>query len=138
MKTIVLSIVFACMGLILTTPVTPAAHAANSDRPTLIMFYSDYCGNCRILAPKIKEALNDIEPNKLRIIKFDYTSREQIMASKDLAREAGLTELQKKYGAKTGFAVLTNMSGEEIATLNVDDTTESIHEKISAAIAEQG
>ncbi len=136
MKTILAIAALALFGLMALPAVQTAS--AESGKTSLVLFYADWCPNCKILDPKLKEALSDIDQDKLSMVTFDYTDRERILASKDLAAAKGLTDLQKSYGAKTGFAVLADESGKEISVISSEDSAEIIHDKIVAAIATQG
>lgn len=116
----------------------PALKAQADDmtaKPAAVIFYSDYCGQCRILEPKWKQALQDIEP-AIDVVTFDYTDRERIMASKELAAEHDLTALQKKYGAKTGFVILVK-DGEEKAMITASDSIEDMKTKVRNTINNQ-
>lgn len=134
MKTILAITAIALIGLI----GTPIFSAQAADKTNLVLFYSDYCGQCKILEPKLKEALNDVDKGAITFIKFDYTDRDRIMASKDVAAENGLTELQKKYGAKTGFAILTDSDGHELGQLSASDSVEELYKKITGALVTKG
>ncbi len=123
----------ACIGLF-------AAHGAKaedssmSDLPKLIVFHADYCGQCKILQPKLDKALSTLDKDAFTIIKFDYTSRETIMNSKDIAAKNNLTDIQKNYGAKTGFAVIVNRQGHEETLVSSSDTVEEITNSLNAAL----
>lgn len=93
-------------------------------KPTVVAFHSDNCGKCKILAPKLMGAVNEAG-DSVNFVKFDYTNRETIGSSKILAAEKGLSDLQKKYGAKTGFAVIVDGEGNE-TKINSSDSQEEI------------
>ena len=79
-------------------------------KPKIVAFHADNCGACKALAPKLESAMTQLE-DSVEFVKFDYTSKETIKASKALASEKGLAELQKEHGAKTGYALLVKADG---------------------------
>ncbi|MEM6781934.1 MAG: thioredoxin domain-containing protein, partial [Pseudomonadota bacterium] len=121
--------------------VAPQAHADNhaqaaeTTKPTIIAFHSDTCGKCKILGPKMTEAMSLLNDEKFNTVKFDYTNRDTIASSQTLAAEKGLTEIQKSYGAKTGFGVIVDGNGVEIAKISADDSVEAIAMKLIQAIS---
>lgn len=100
-----------------------------------VAFHSDNCGSCKILGPRIMKAKEAINPDKLSVVKFDFTNSETIEATKTLATQKGVNHVLQKYGAKTGFVILVNNAGEEVDTLKVDDNTADIAAKLATAIA---
>jgi thiol-disulfide isomerase/thioredoxin len=102
-------------------------------KPSVVLFYADSCGQCKILEPKLESALHELGEDSVHMVKFDYSTRETIMASKDVAAENGLDAIQKKYGAKTGFAVIANDKGEETAMIKASDSEEEILETLKTA-----
>lgn len=122
---------------LLTISATPKANAEEMMmHPTkkLVVFYADYCGQCKILEPKMMKALEQIDGDSYKMVKFDYTSRETIMDSKELAQEEGVSDLQKSYGAKTGFAVIADERGKEIALISANKSADEIVEILQNAL----
>ena len=102
---------FSFLALLVTLGLPVQSHAEEmAAKPKLVAFHSDNCGSCKVLGPKLMEALNDTSA-EVEFVKFDYTDRTTIEKSKMLASEKGLTDLQKKHGAKTGFALLVSSDG---------------------------
>lgn len=95
-----------------------------------VSFHSDSCGACKVLAPKIKEAMSAVNMDKIEVVKFDFTNKGTIEATKSLAAEKGLSDLLQKYGAKTGFVVLVNARGDQVETIKSDDDAEDIAEDL--------
>ena len=104
---------------------------------TAIAFHSDNCGSCKILGPRMKEAMKAVNTDKVNVIKFDFTNKETIAATKTLASEKGVDNVLQQYGAKTGFVILLDKDGNEVDKLKVDDNTADIATKIVKAIVGQ-
>jgi thiol-disulfide isomerase/thioredoxin len=141
MKTSLLTLAFAFMAFIPTVfAMDGAMHKdkamAKNTVVTAVAFHSDNCGSCKILGPRMKEAMQVINTDKVDVVKFDFTNKNTIAAAKALAKEKGINTVLQKYGAKTGFVVLLNAKGEEVAKLKVDDNTADIAAKLAKAIVE--
>lgn len=102
---------------------------------TAVSFHSDHCGSCKAIAPRMGTAKQIINPDKLSIVKFDFTSKESIEATNALAKEKDVDSLLQKYGARTGFIVLIDNAGKEVDKITVDDDTAEIAAKLATAIA---
>ena len=100
-----------------------------------VAFHSDSCGSCKILGPRMKEAMEIINKDKVNLVKFDFTNKETIEKTKALAIEKKVGNILQKYGAKTGFVVLVDGSGNVVDELKVDDDTPALAAKIATAIA---
>ena len=57
-----------------------------SDRPTLVDFWAEWCGPCRMMAP-VLEAMADENEAQLRIVKLD------VQASPELAMRYAVTSI---------------------------------------------
>lgn len=103
---------------------------------TAVVFYAVNCGSCKILEPRMMEAMKAINTNKINVVKFDFSSKETIAATKTLATEKGVDAVLQQYGAKTGFVVLLDKDGNEVNKLKVDDDASDIAAKVVKAIVE--
>ncbi|SDM52927.1 thioredoxin domain-containing protein [Maricaulis salignorans] len=97
---------------------------AIEERPRLVaaMFRSSWCGACRILEPRVDDVRPDYEDAAIEFVRFDFTlgQRERV---RDLAVEAGITELYDELVGRTGFLVLMDRETGtvfEIVTTNYD------------------
>ena len=75
---------------ILTFVPFAAAHAddamTKADAPTtVVLFYAENCGACKILDPKLKEAVQAQADGAIDLVVFDFSNRERIEATKTLA-----------------------------------------------------
>lgn len=100
----------------------------------LVVFYSDTCGSCKIMEPKMMEAMNVINKESFNMVKFDFSNAETIEATRSLAAENNVDSTLQKYGAKTGFAVLVDSEGNELAKITKDDDAATIANKITNSI----
>jgi len=111
-------------------------HSMSDKAPiTAVVFFAENCGSCKILDPRMKEALTIINEDKVDVVKFDFSNKEAIEATKALASKKGLDATLQKYGARTGFVILVDHNGEEIDRLKVDHDTSEIAVKMAKAIA---
>ena len=109
---------------------------------TLAVFYADWCGKCKVLEPKMMEAmaaLSEDDKTSLKIVKFDFSDEKTKAESATLAAKNGLTDVFQYYAPKTGFAVLYK-DGVDLAKqekLMADDTAEDLQEKMEVYIHDQ-
>jgi len=131
---------FALFGVLASAHAMDKTHmkplAMDTHKPTVAVFYADWCGSCKVLEPKMKEAISQIKnKDALKIVKFDLTNDETKAKSAALAGENGLTDLYNAKAPKTGFAVLVNDSGKNPMTLTKTDSVEVIKAKLETFIA---
>lgn len=124
----------------LTTGANAMDDNSTMDKPavTAITFYAESCGACKILEPRMKEALDSLDDatkEKINLVKFDFSNKETIQKTRELAINKGVNNILQEYGAKTGFVVLLNDKGEEVNMLKVDDSTSDIATKLTKVIA---
>jgi thiol-disulfide isomerase/thioredoxin len=120
------------LALLTFIPVTQAMQDTKS--VSVVMFHADNCGACKILAPKMEEALNQADQTKLDVVKFDFSNRQTIEETKALAEAKGLNSTLQTYGAKTGFAVLVDSDGNILETIKFNDDVDEISAKLAKAI----
>ena len=136
MKLTIFILAFAILAII------PQAFAMDDTtkimaEPTLkaIAFHSDSCGSCKILGPKMKDAMGAINQDRIDVVKFDFTNKETIAKTKELANSKGVNNILQQFGAKTGFVVIVNKDGNVVDKLKVNDSTAEIAAKLAKAIA---
>jgi len=100
----------------------------------LVMFYSDTCGSCKILEPRVSDAMKAINGDALEVVKFDFSNKASIEATKKMATEKDVAAVLQSYGAKTGFAVLVDGQGNEVAKLTINHETTDIAEELAKSI----
>lgn len=105
-------------------------------KSTIALFYADWCGSCKILEPKLEEAMANLEnKNALTIVKFDLTDDTTKAAAQQLAAENNLSDLYSENAPKTGFAVLVD--GENSIKLTKNDSVDDITMKLNTFIGEK-
>lgn len=140
MKFTILALAFAVLAGIpsLASAMEKEMHAdAMMAKPavTAVVFYSDTCGSCKILEPRMASALEALNKDKIDVVKFDFSSEASTTATNSLAAEKNVTGLLNEYGKKTGFVVLLDSEGNEFDKLKVDNDTGEIAAKLAKAIA---
>ncbi len=137
MKTL-LTLAFAVLAFIPQTFAMDNHEMAEKADPAVkaVVFYAVNCGSCKILEPRIEEAMKAINMNTVDVIKFDFSNKEAIESTKQLAASKNVEAVLNQYGAKTGFVVLIDQNGNEINKLKVDDDTAEIASKIVKAVVE--
>ena len=100
----------------------------------IVTFYSDSCGSCKILEPKLAQAYAILNEDVYTAVKYDFSSKATIAATRHLADETGTNDTLMAYGAKTGFAVVLDSEGHEVAVLKKDMSVPAIVAKITEAV----
>lgn len=79
-----------------------------------VEFYADWCAACKVLMPKIAEAKSDLQGKSLLFVRFDMTNdftKEQALY---LAGFAGLQDVYRKGGGKTGMVALVDAKTKNV------------------------
>ena len=135
MKTTLLTMAFALLAFIPQVFAMDGTVEATKEAPIkAVVFYSDSCGSCKILEPNMMKAMGAINTDKIDVVKFDFSNKDKIAATRTLAADKGVEATLQQYGAKTGFVILLNDKGEEVGKLKVDDDAAAIAAKVTAAI----
>lgn len=97
----------------------PAFAQASSGKPSVqVMFFTaDWCPNCRIIAPKLEQAM--LQAPGAEQVTIDITDSARWDQSQERALEKRLVRLYNAYVGTTGFAVIAAAdTGETIACVN--------------------
>ncbi len=111
------------------------AQAEEMHKTQIVVFYSDKCGTCKILDPKMKEAMGLLNDSKIEVVKFDFSTEETKAASVALAEEKGLSALYNSFAPKTGLVQILDKDGQIAGELKRDDTVADIASKIVSVVA---
>jgi len=117
---------FALVGLV-TVPATAMDSEAQAQKPMLVTFTAEWCGSCKILEPKLEQALtNDKINSGLEVVIFDFTNNDTKAAAASLADEKGLTDIFQKHGPKTGFSLMVGQNMQEQGRFTKENSVEEI------------
>jgi thiol-disulfide isomerase/thioredoxin len=94
-------------------------------RPLVVVFYADWCMNCKILMPKLTQAMKGLE-EKLELVKLDSTDDTRKLASRERAKALGISELWYVNHA-TGWAALFDRNRQQVDSLKQDMSEEELH-----------
>ncbi|MBX2834922.1 MAG: thioredoxin family protein [Micavibrio sp.] len=126
--------------------IMPQAYAGDMEKEatsntTVVAYHADWCGGCKILGPKMKEAMSKLSPEikeKLAVVKFDFTDESTTEKSRALAEEKKLTAIFPKDKQATGqLKIIDNESGAVLAKINYKQSTEEIVGTLTS-IAQRG
>ena len=99
---------------------------------TAVAFHADWCGGCKILAPKMEEVMNGLDDEtkaKFSFVKFDFTDDATKAASKTLAAENGVESVFPMGEGKppTGaIKLVDNATGAVLAKIHYKMSVEEI------------
>jgi peptide-methionine (R)-S-oxide reductase len=99
-----------------------------------IYFYADWCGNCKVLSPKVTEARNkgELDSKEVLFVKLNLTDKASIHQALLLAEGLGISEYVKKQGSSTGYlAILDYDSKKELVRFTSESTAENIQKTIT-------
>ena len=116
----------------------PAAAVQNiqTGKIKAVAFHSDNCGSCKILGPRMQQAMSIINSKRVQVVKFDFTNKQSTAETQELAAEKNVSHVLEKHGAKSGFVIILNDQGEEVDIVKVDHDTGDIASKLAVAIAD--
>ena len=108
--------------------------AARSPRVIALTFYADWCGTCRVVEPRFKEALESFSDQPLLTVKLDKTDRDSKQAEYMLAA-LGLGELWREHAGKTGYVLLVDAESKRVVdTITRAHDTEAMGTRLRRAI----
>ena len=101
----------------------PAAPAADK-RPMAVLFYADWCSNCKELEPKYEKARAGLE-DKIQFVKLDVTDAERKSKTREQAKSLGIYPL---YVANTGtgWVALLDASGNKVGEIKSDESSDDM------------
>lgn len=120
--------------LLLASP----AQARELAKPKLLAVYAyaDWCGNCKILSPKLKEARAALEKQDVLFVTLDLTDKPRIHQSILLAQALGIGDWLKAQGSATGYvAVLDSASKKELERFDSVAKAAEIGQNIASRLA---
>jgi len=94
----------------------PVAAEKTTDVPlTAVFFYSNWCGACQVLEPKLEAAKPAFADRPVDFVKFDFSfALVKGKALLALAKEKNLSNVYAKNKGKTGFLLLVDPATETV------------------------
>ena len=115
------------------------AVAAESPKVLAVEFYADWCAACKVLMPKIADARGELQGKSLLFVRFDMTNDFTKEQASYLAGFAGLEDLYRKGGGKTGMVALVDARTKNVlGVIGQKKTPEEIKTMFADAIAKAG
>lgn len=108
-----ISLLVASAALWFTTPVsnaTPQTHTQFSVAPEIyvVMFRADWCGPCKIIEPKISQALQSLSDPKIEYVTIDISNPMVSEVSAHTAFDRNIVAQYNQWLGVTGFAVIVD------------------------------
>ncbi|MEO0482935.1 MAG: hypothetical protein AAF138_04880 [Planctomycetota bacterium] len=99
-----------------------------------VAMHSDRCAACQTLGPKVTEAMAELNDDRVRLLKADYTDRDNPAAAATLAN-FGLSDLAEMNKGKTGVMYLVDaQTGEVLGRVGGPMTVDEIREQLASAL----
>jgi len=142
-------IVLAFIALLVASPLLRSlfntAQASSIASPTEVsqeqpviaaMFYSNWCGACQILDPRIEAVKPEFSGHKVDFVKFDFSyALVRGKAIKTLAEEKGIANIYAKNKGRTGFMLLIDPATETVMDIvTIRDSKEAIAAKLQRSL----
>jgi len=125
----------AALALFTRAPHRLEADGAGAPQLVAVTFSSAWCAACRILSPRLADAMRAFENEPVRFIDFDFS----FGPSETLAAEAeqlGIADVYEQFKGATGFTVLVDpASGKALSVLTAASSREDLRARIAAALA---
>ncbi|MGF1678895.1 MAG: TlpA family protein disulfide reductase [Candidatus Methylacidiphilales bacterium] len=102
-------------------------HALEPAQPKVVglMFYSDTCGSCKILDPKIESVKKDYVTQPILFATLDHSNEGSKNQAALLAETLGLGKVYAAQEKASGFLLLVNPQSGEVITKLTRDMSEA-------------
>lgn len=97
-------------------------------KPMVVLFYADWCYNCKLLLPKLAEAQKGLE-DQFTFVKLDSTNEQRKTESRVKAKELGISKLWYANHA-TGWAALFDSKGQQVDALKQDMSVDELRARL--------
>ena len=129
----------------LLRPLFNTAQASSIASPTITaqeqpviaaMFYSNWCGACQILDPRIEAVKPAFAGHNVDFVKFDFSyALVRGKAIKALAEEKGIANIYAKNKGRTGFMLLIDPVTQTVMDIvTIRDSKEAIAAKLQRSL----
>lgn len=130
---------FLFFTLLIITAMPIIGQATDGKKPALLVvkFNAEWCVNCRIIAPELKDArskhnLDDLDVLFVTLDLTDETTRNQATL---MAYGLGLDKLYRDNSSRTGFALVVNSeTGETVGRITRQHKADDIASIVKRAI----
>lgn len=131
-------ILMMLVGLVALLGFAQASNAtsAKAKQPMAVLIAADWCGNCKLLEPKLQEASRDFE-DKIQFVSFDVTDEKAWFKSKQEAYVLGVPKLLNGKLA-VGWVALFDRNGNQVGKLMQDMSVQDMHKALQALATTQG
>jgi len=131
MKTILQSTIILLIFLGLAIP----GRAMEAAKPELLglMFFSEHCGSCKILDPKVQAAAEEVAAEPVLFTTFDHSDDATMAQAAMLATALGVAEVYDAQNKASGFLLLVDAESKKPVGKITRDMSEA---EIETAIRE--
>jgi len=121
-----LKLILTALAALLVSATLPA-HAMEPAEPKVIglMFYSDTCGSCKVLDPKIAAVKPEFLAKPILFAKLDHSNPDTKNQAALLADSLGLADVYKAQAKASGFLLLVNPDNQEVLAKITRDMSEA-------------
>ena len=98
-----------------------------------VLFYADWCPNCKILDPQIEEARKTgaLDEKNVLFVTMNFTDKTTIHQSLLLAQALGIGDFVRAQGSGTGYFVLLDAgTKQEVGRFDRESTAADIQKSI--------
>ena len=131
------AMVTVALGMFIAGMSASAADAPKAEQPErmAVLFYADWCGSCKVLEPKVKEARAELKADaKTLFVTFDLTDEATRAQSAMLADALGLGSIYEANSKKTGFMLVIDAEDNSIQQkLTKTDEVKTIRTKLAGS-----
>jgi thiol-disulfide isomerase/thioredoxin len=104
-----------------------------SSQPMAVLIAADWCGNCKVIKPKLKQAYKNFE-GQMSFVSLDVTDDARFAQSQKLAVKLGVPQLLAGQVA-TGWVALIDRSGKRVGELRQTMSVEEMQQALQALVA---
>jgi len=114
-----------------------SATEVSQEQPVIAaMFYSNWCGACQILEPRLEAVRPTFAGHNVDFVTFDFSyALVRGKAIKTLAEEKGIADIYEKNKGRTGFMLLIDPATETVLDIvTIRDSKEAITAKLQRSL----